>query len=66
MDMPEVKVPDVKVPSKVSHLPAGAMVVIAIVLLFVLFKVGKLVSRLILLAVIAALLYGAYWWHYLK
>jgi hypothetical protein len=64
MDIPDVNAS--KAFDSFRDLPTGAMIVVGVVLLFLLFKVGKLVSRLLLLAVAAALFYGAYWWHTVK
>ena len=44
-------------------LPTGALAVIGIVLLFLVFKTGKFVMKLMFLLVAAALLGGAYSWH---
>lgn len=47
-----------------SHdLPAGALAVIGIVLLFLVFRTGKLVMRLVFLLAAAGLFAAAYWWH---
>lgn len=48
-----------------SHdLPTGALAVIGIVLLFLVFRTGKLVMRLGFLLVAAGLFAAAYWWHF--
>ena len=48
-----------------SHdLPTGALAVIGIVLLFLIFRTGKLVMRLAFLLVAAGLFAAAYWWHF--
>jgi hypothetical protein len=47
---------------RVHDLPAGAAVLVALVLLFLVFKTGKFISRLILLLLAAALCAGAWWW----
>lgn len=47
-----------------SHdLPTGALAVIGIVLLFLVFRTGKLVMRLAFLLAAAGLFATAYWWH---
>jgi hypothetical protein len=47
-----------------SHdLPTGAMALIGIVLLFVVFKSGKLVLKLVLLLMVAGLFSAAYWFY---
>jgi hypothetical protein len=47
-----------------SHdLPTGALAVIGIVLLFLVFRTGKLVMRLAFLLVAAGLFAAAWWWH---
>ena len=48
-----------------SHdLPTGALAVFGIVLLFLIFRTGKLVMRLAFLLVAAGLFAAAYWWHF--
>jgi hypothetical protein len=44
-------------------LPTGALAVIGIVLLFLVFRTGKLVTRPVFLLVAAGLFAAAYWWH---
>lgn len=47
-----------------SHdLPTGALAIIGIVLLFLVFRTGQLVMRLAFLLVAAGLFAAAYWWH---
>ena len=54
--------------SKLSahDLPSGAAGLIGIVLLFLVFKTGKLFTKLVFLLIAAGLFAGAYWWHYHK
>lgn len=44
-------------------LPTGALAVIGVVLLFLVFRTGKLVMRVVFLLVAAGLFAAAYWWH---
>jgi uncharacterized protein (DUF2126 family) len=47
-----------------SHdLPTGAMALIGLVLLFVVFKTGKAVMKLVLLLIVAGLFAAAYWFY---
>ena len=43
-------------------LPAGAGVLAGVVFLFLVFKTGKIVNKLVFLLLAAALFAGAYWW----
>jgi hypothetical protein len=47
-------------------LPSGAAVLVGGVLLFLVFKSGKSLSRLALFVIAIALFAGAYWWHEYK
>jgi hypothetical protein len=50
-----------------SHeLPTGALVLIGLVVLFVLFRTGKAVMKLVLLLVAAGLFAAAYWWYFVR
>jgi hypothetical protein len=44
-------------------LPTGALAVIGIVLLFLVFRTGKLAMRLVFVLIAAGLFAAAYWWH---
>ena len=46
-----------------KDLPTGGAVLVGIVLLFLMFKVGKKVTRLVLFIIAAGLFAGAWWWH---
>jgi hypothetical protein len=43
-------------------LPVGAAVLIGVVLLLLVLKAGKFVTKMLLLLVAVALFAGAYWW----
>jgi hypothetical protein len=45
-------------------LPTGALVVIGIVLLGLVFRTGKLVTRLVFVLIAAGLFAAAYWWQF--
>jgi hypothetical protein len=45
-------------------LPTGALAVIGVVLLVLVFRTGKLVMRLGFLLAAAGLFAAAYWWHF--
>jgi hypothetical protein len=47
-------------------LPAGAAALIGFVLVFLVFKTGKVFMKVMFLLFAAALFAGAYWWHYHK
>ena len=47
----------------VRDLPTGGAVLVGIVLLFLVFKTGKAVSRFLLFLIAVGLLAGAWWWH---
>jgi hypothetical protein len=50
-----------------SHeLPTGALVLIGLVVLFVLFRTGKVVMKLVLLLIAAGLFATAYWWYFVR
>jgi len=44
-------------------LPTGAGALVGIVLLFLVFKTGKSISRLVLFLIAVGLFAGAWWWH---
>jgi len=44
-------------------LPTGAAALVALVLLILVFKTGKSISRLLLFLIAAGLFAGAWWWH---
>ena len=44
-------------------LPAGAAVFVGIVFLFLMFKAGKLATKLVLFLIAAAFFAAAYWWY---
>ncbi len=47
-----------------SHdLPTGGAVLGGIILLFLMFKGGKMIFRLLLLLIAIGLFVGAWWWH---
>ena len=47
-----------------SHdLPTGAAVLVGIVLLVLVFRMGKPINRPLIFFIAIALLAGAYWWH---
>ena len=47
-----------------SHdLPAGGAVLAGVILLFLVFKSGKIIFRLLLFLIAAGLFAGAWWWH---
>lgn len=48
----------------VHHLPTGVVILIAITLLFLIFKTGELLMKAFLFLVAVALFAGAYWWHH--
>lgn len=50
----------------VHHLPTGVAALIGIVLLVLVFKAGKFLTKLVFFLLAAALFAGAYWWHYHK
>jgi len=47
----------------VRDLPTGGAVLVGIVLLFLVFKTGKAVSRFLLFIIAIGLFAGAWWWH---
>lgn len=47
----------------IKDLPTGGAVLVGIVLLFLVFKTGKAVSRFLLFIIAVGLLAGAWWWH---
>ncbi len=47
-------------------LPTGAAMLIGFVLIFLVFKTGKVLMKVMFLLLAAALFAGAYWWHYHK
>jgi hypothetical protein len=47
-------------------LPTGALALIGVVLLFVVFRTGKVVMKLVLLLIAAGLFAAAYWWYFLR
>lgn len=44
-------------------LPTGAAVLVGVVLVILMFKTGKFITKLIFFLIAAALFGGAYWWH---
>lgn len=44
-------------------LPTGGMALLGVVLLFLVFRAGTIMRRLVFLLVAVALFSGAYWWH---
>ena len=44
-------------------LPAGVAVVVGIILLFLVFKRGKMLVRLLCFLIAVGLFAGAWWWH---
>ncbi len=49
-----------------KDLPTGGALLVAIVLLFLVFKTGKAISRFLLFIIAVGLLAGAWWWHHHK
>ena len=45
------------------HLPTGVAVLIGIVLLFLVFKTGRFLMKVMFFLIAVALFAGAYWWH---
>jgi len=48
---------------KAHDLPTGAAVLIGLVLIFLVFKTGKFLTKLMFLLIAAGLFAGAWWWH---
>lgn len=44
-------------------LPTGAAILVGIILLFLMFKTGKFLAKVVMFLVAAGLFAGAYWWH---
>jgi hypothetical protein len=47
-------------------LPPGVLALIGVALLFVVFRTGKVVMKLVLLLIAAGLFAAAYWWYFLR
>jgi len=47
----------------VHDLPTGAAALVGLVLLVLVFKTGKSISRLVLFLIAVGLFAGAWWWH---
>ena len=45
-------------------LPTGGALLIGILLLFIVLKAGKILIKLAIFLIAAALFAGAYWWHH--
>ena len=44
-------------------LPTGVAVLVGIILLFLMFKTGKFLAKILMFLVALGLFAGAYWWH---
>jgi hypothetical protein len=47
----------------IKDLPTGGAALIGIILLVLVFKTGKAISRFLLFIIAVALFAGAWWWH---
>jgi hypothetical protein len=47
----------------IKDLPTGGAALVGIILLILIFKTGKAISRFLLFIIAVGLFAGAYWWH---